>query len=166
MQIHDLGSHRGHEPSRRDANPEGWAHICSALSALGAMGVVRPSPTAVQVVLGPVADQVAADIRAHLGGTARAATVPATSVAQASAPPPSLPTEPLLALLGGPSNIVSVTAAAGRLLVTVAHPDALRRDGLEDAGVTDLGVTSSGTVHLLVGDSAQATAAELRKSLQ
>ncbi len=138
----------------------------AALSALGAMGVVRPSPTAVQVVLGPVADQVAADIRAHLGGTARAVTVPATSVAQASASPPPLPTEPLLALLGGSSNIVSVTAAAGRLLVTVANPDALRRDGLEDAGVTDLGVTSTGTVHLLVGDSAQATAAELRKSLQ
>ena len=43
--------------------------------------------------------------------------------------------------------------------------DVLRRDGLEDAGVLDLGVTSTGTVHLLVGDSAWATAAGIQKSL-
>ncbi len=37
-----------------------------ALKRLGARGVVRPSADALQVVLGPVADQVAGDIRAAL----------------------------------------------------------------------------------------------------
>src|SRR5688572_2733402 len=42
----------------------------AALKALGARGVVRPSPDALQVVLGPQADQVAGEIRAHLAAGA------------------------------------------------------------------------------------------------
>ena len=38
----------------------------AALKALGARGLIRPSDKALQIVLGPMADQVASDIRAEL----------------------------------------------------------------------------------------------------
>src|SRR3546814_5523910 len=40
----------------------------AALSALGARGIIRPSENAAQVVLGPVADLVAEEIRGALAG--------------------------------------------------------------------------------------------------
>jgi PTS system N-acetylglucosamine-specific IIC component len=130
----------------------------AALATLGAMGVIRPSATAVQVVLGPIADQVAGEIRAFVGtlGAARAPLPPApVGTAQA------LPVAPLLTLLGGRENIVSVSAAVGRLLVTVRQAPDLSRGALDRAGVLDAGTTAAGTIHLLVGDSAQATAVAL-----
>ncbi len=44
----------------------------AALRQLGARGVVRPSPTSLQVVLGPIADQVAGEIRDALRAGATA----------------------------------------------------------------------------------------------
>jgi PTS system N-acetylglucosamine-specific IIC component len=55
----------------------------AALRALGAKGLIRPSPRALQVVLGPQADQVAVEIRAAMGAPA---PVPAPAVTEKSAP--------------------------------------------------------------------------------
>ena len=52
-------------------------------SRLGAHGLVRPSPTALQVVLGPIADQVAERIRRQLRALS---TAPVVSGATAAAP--------------------------------------------------------------------------------
>src|SRR6185295_14369467 len=38
----------------------------TALKQLGARGILRPTPNALQVVLGPIADQVAGEIRTRL----------------------------------------------------------------------------------------------------
>ena len=46
----------------------------AALTRLGAIGVVRPGPNTVQVVLGPIADQVAEEIRRFLRSQAQTAS--------------------------------------------------------------------------------------------
>jgi PTS system N-acetylglucosamine-specific IIC component len=58
----------------------------AVLRALGAKGIIRPSAQALQVVLGPVADSVAAEIRAAMmaGGATVAAPVAAVEAPQAA----------------------------------------------------------------------------------
>jgi PTS system N-acetylglucosamine-specific IIC component len=135
----------------------------AALTALGAMGVVRPSPTAAQVVLGPIADQVAGDLRTRLGTVApavqshRSLTGPTLS---------ALDPQPLLELLGGSTNVKSVTAAAGRLLICVSQPPDIADARWESAGVRDLGYSAEGTLHLLVGPSAESTGRALSALLR
>jgi len=54
----------------------------AALNALGARGIIRPSANATQVVLGPIADLVAEEIRGAIGGGAAAVSVaPAQALA-------------------------------------------------------------------------------------
>ncbi|MDE2221139.1 MAG: glucose PTS transporter subunit EIIB, partial [Gammaproteobacteria bacterium] len=124
-----------------------------ALTRLGAMGVVRPAPTAVQVVLGPVADQVAGEIRAHLRGGA----IPAAATAA-----PLIELGALVAALGGAANLGAIDCAAGRVLLTVIRPELLDRAALDALVVRGVVSTSSGTLHLLLGDDAASVAAGLR----
>lgn len=88
-----------------------------ALAALGARGVLKPSAKAVQVVLGPIADAVAMEIRAAIGSAPAAASV--QPVAESRAAPVTLPPV-LVAALGGTANIRSVTRLHGRLRVALA----------------------------------------------
>ena len=87
------------------------------LRQLGARGMVRPAPQALQVVIGTVADQLAGEIRAALhsappGGAAVAhADAPAPTVPAAAAPAAVGETPPwnaraaaLLSALGGPGQ--------------------------------------------------------------
>src|SRR5215472_7710668 len=60
-----------------------------ALKALGARGLVRPSAQALQVVLGPIADQVASEMRAHLGRANAAMPVQTPAPANVGDAPPS-----------------------------------------------------------------------------
>jgi PTS system N-acetylglucosamine-specific IIC component len=65
----------------------------AVLRALGAKGIIRPSAQALQVVLGPVADSVAAEIRAAMmaGGATVAAPVAAVEAPQAAGPSRACP---------------------------------------------------------------------------
>ncbi|WP_380874365.1 PTS N-acetylglucosamine transporter subunit IIABC [Sphingomonas sp. DBB INV C78] len=92
----------------------------AALKALGARGVLRLDAGGMQVVLGPIADQVAGEIRA---GLARPAAV--------TAPAPAVD---LRTLLGGTANIIAADARAGRVRVT-----------LKDAGAADLAALAGAT---------------------
>ncbi|WP_267433677.1 N-acetylglucosamine-specific PTS transporter subunit IIBC [Sphingomonas sp. GM_Shp_1] len=93
------------------------------LKRLGARGILRPSANGVQVVLGPVADTVAMEMRAAMESgpiAASAARVTASPIAAdpaVSAPvaakPETLP-DALARVLGGSDNILSVTRYAGR----------------------------------------------------
>ena len=77
----------------------------AALKQLGARGIVRPARNAVQVVLGPIADQVAARYsRATEREDGAAGSETSNSAAAAE----------LLAALGGAANVRTVEAAAGR----------------------------------------------------
>jgi PTS system N-acetylglucosamine-specific IIC component len=80
-----------------------------ALSALGAVGVLKPSAEAVQVVLGPIADAVAMDMQQVL---ARDAPVPEGS-STAPGAPVTLPEE-LEVAVGGHANIIGITRHPGR----------------------------------------------------
>jgi PTS system N-acetylglucosamine-specific IIC component len=147
----------------------------AALNALGAMGVVRPSATAVQVVLGPVADQVAGQIRRELQLPARLADAgaeaapaelpagPAPAPAAGSLPPEA--TALWLEVLGGAANLVAVECAAGRLLVTVHDPAAVEEVRL--AALAPRGVlrTRSGEWQALLGTQAASVAATLQARL-
>lgn len=95
----------------------------AALSALGARGIIRPSANATQVVLGPIADLVAEEIRGAIGGGA--AVVSAAPMETVADEAPALPAA-ILAALGGEANIRALRALHGRFRVEVI--DAARTD--------------------------------------
>ena len=111
----------------------------AALKRLGARGVVRPSATALQVVLGPEADRVAGELRSRLERVPRAAAeapVPARSASAAAmaaattSKPPLSPAE-VLAALGGAGNVSELMPCSSRLRAKV------RDASIVDAGPAD-----------------------------
>ncbi len=115
----------------------------AALKALGARGIVRPSPDDLQVVLGPIADQVAGEMRECL-----TAGLDKTAVRR------------LLAALGGKKNVQSIAAQAGRVVVVLrdpASPDVAALKDIVPRGVAVL----PGSVQLLFGPESAAAAERL-----
>jgi PTS system N-acetylglucosamine-specific IIC component len=125
----------------------------AALRQLGARGVVRPSPTSLQVVLGPIADQVAGEIRDALRAKVTAEKVPAGHDARA-----------LLKMLGGADNVLDLAAVPGRLLLKLARQEAMDESGLANLGVRGIARTGTG-VQVLVAGPVESTAAPLRALL-
>ncbi len=109
-----------------------------ALRRLGAKGTVRVGAKGLQVVVGPVADQVAGSIRAQLHAAPQVSDAPAGGN--------------VLAALGGKSNVRKVERGAGRLIVTVV--DAARGDerALIEHGARAVAVAGPTSVHVLHGD--------------
>ena len=120
------------------------------LKALGARGFVRPSPTSLQVVVGPAADQIAGEIRAAL------AAAPAKSQ-----PPPA---DALIRLLGGADNVASVAARSSRLVVRLRVPVPVDEAALQSIGVRGIARLRN-SLHLLTGPGADNVAAELTQAL-
>lgn len=125
----------------------------SALKKLGARGVVRPSAETLQVVVGPIADQLASDIRAELKTPSAVAAAPALSAAS------------LLEALGGRSNVRDVRLADSRLCIAVKNPDAVVATRI--AGLTVRGVArpAPDSLHFVLGPSAGALLQELNAIL-
>jgi PTS system N-acetylglucosamine-specific IIC component len=124
----------------------------AALRRLGALGIVRQSATSLQVVLGPVADQVAGEIRSAL---------------RASAPRPAGGHDPraLLAGLGGRENIRELTAAPGRLLLRLANIEAVDVRALQALGIRGIARPGGASLQILVAGSVDATAVPLKALL-
>ena len=97
----------------------------AALAALGARGIIRPSDKAAQVVLGPIADLVAEEIRGALSGSPGVASPTQSQPPIGSAEQAKLPDDIALAL-GGGDNVRSVRALHGRYRVELS--DAARID--------------------------------------
>jgi PTS system N-acetylglucosamine-specific IIC component len=114
------------------------------LKALGARGVVRPGGNALQVVLGPIADQVAGEIRASLHGA------PAADARWFDA-------------LGGADNVEDVRLRSSRLILSLADAGKLDKTALERLGARAVTRSDGGRVHLLVD---QADAAGISALLQ
>ena len=131
-----------------------------ALARLGARGMVRPAAGAVQVVLGPVADQVAVEIRRELRVPSSAPTAPVAAV-PAAAGAAALELEPLLAALGGAANVAGVAVGAGRLLVRLHDAARIDAGALERVGVRGLALVAGAPAQLLVGEAAEPTCARL-----
>jgi PTS system N-acetylglucosamine-specific IIC component len=127
----------------------------AALKALGSRGAVNVGEAGLQVVVGPIADQVASDIRSRLSlGAAKASPAPA-----AAAPSGDTPTAPapdaamVLAALGGKSNIARVEPLQGRVLVTVKESARVDLEALRALFIRGVAATGGGSVHLLHPDS-------------
>lgn len=102
-----------------------------ALKRLGARGILRPSPSGVQVVLGPVADTVAMEMRAAIESGPIPATrqaVPASdapaSVTSATPSGPGAAALPdaVVKALGGTANIAAASHHAGRWRIVLVDP--------------------------------------------
>jgi len=126
----------------------------AALRALGAKGVVRPSDKALQVVLGPIADQVAGEIRASWSGPAASVAVETAPTKQVAA----LDASSLAEALGGKANVAEVLARSSRLLVTVRDGAKIAEDRLRQAAPRGVVKTGETSWQLIVGDEAEGLA--------
>jgi PTS system N-acetylglucosamine-specific IIC component len=167
----------------------------AALKRLGARGFVRPSSTSLQVVLGPIADQVAGEVRSALrAGGSRVApsastAAPVRAVTDASAGPVPTPAperagtrtesgapegvaahkghdaRALLKLLGGAGNVLEMSSVPGRLLLKLARTDVVSDDALHALGIRGLARPGAGALHVLVSGPVDNTAVPLRALL-
>ena len=153
-----------------------------ALKQLGARGVVRPSADALQVVLGPIADQVAGDIRAalHAGAPAQigsdahapapispASAHPAAQTAVTSGDEPAMSFDTGLArqlwdAIGGKRNVISVGATSTRLRVIVRDASSIDDVALQKLGVRGVARPATDTLHILIGPNAGAAGQALQ----
>ena len=116
------------------------------LKKLGARGFVRPSPEALQVVLGPIADGVAMEMRAA-----------ATQLS-----PRTMDAGPWLAALGGRANVIEAGAASSRVWLRVLDPARVDEAGLTALGVRMVVRPSTDAVHLLISGDADPVARALQ----
>ena len=116
-----------------------------ALRALGARGIVRPGGDSVQIVLGPIADQVAGEIRS-------------ASAAQGSGNLANAIADSL-----GPAGIRSVALCGSRLVVDLDEPSRLFAEELDSLGTRGW-VLVPGGIQLIIGPDAERVAEGLRGS--
>jgi PTS system N-acetylglucosamine-specific IIC component len=166
----------------------------AALKRLGARGIIRSSGQGLQVVLGPIADQVAGEIRtesrtARHGASGDESGGPPAHVpsrAQPAPVPPGARSEPppagadagrfvgvhahdapsMLAALGGRGNIIKIETAAGRLLVSMSRPESMDEPALRALGVRGVAKSSGQPTQLLVSGGVEDTAESLRRLLR
>jgi PTS system N-acetylglucosamine-specific IIC component len=116
----------------------------AALTALGARGTIRPSANAAQVVLGPIADLVAEEIRGALAGGGKAAAVVAAPAVAAEAELP----DAVVAALGGAGNVRSARALGGRARAEVVD-SALVDEAALAAASRGVAWTGTDVLHIL-----------------
>lgn len=147
----------------------------AALKRLGARGMVRPSQDTLQVVVGPIADQVAGEIRAALSDrslgdksvtVARTQNLPVSADARKNAvadKPVAAPDARALAdALGGGINIEAIAVRSSRLCVTLKNASAVNEKAIRAAGVRSAVNAGDSIWHVIVGPAAEETAQALR----
>jgi PTS system N-acetylglucosamine-specific IIC component len=124
-----------------------------ALARLGSRGLLRSSHTGLQVVLGPIADQVAGEIREAMRmGVAPllAVQIPASSA--------------LLSALGGRRNVGGVECHAGRVLVRVADAKIVDEPALRTLGIRGVAHPAADSLQLLIPGCAEDWAQKLESA--
>ncbi|MEG8054437.1 N-acetylglucosamine-specific PTS transporter subunit IIBC [Sphingomonas aerolata] len=132
----------------------------AALEALGARGILRPSNAALQVVLGPIADVVAVEIRdaLALGGPAIVArSAPVATVAAVHDTTAVRLSDAAVAALGGKGNIVTASRHPGRVRIELADAAAIDEPRLARLGLRATARPAAGQLHLLGTDATLAT---------
>jgi PTS system N-acetylglucosamine-specific IIC component len=97
----------------------------AVLRSLGAVAVLRPSAKAVQVIIGPMADQISEEIRiaAERAPTTDVRTVVASPADDdVDAPGKVQPSSHIVTSLGGADVVGDARMAAGRLRITLTRP--------------------------------------------
>jgi N-acetylglucosamine PTS system EIICBA or EIICB component len=120
------------------------------LKELGAHGVIRPTANAVQVVVGPAADQLAGEMRDYIGSATgrEAGDVGPASPDPGAIKPLALP-QYLYEALGGKANLRKVELLAGRLRIEVADRGKVNEENLSSPDVKDVVWTSERVAHFL-----------------
>ncbi|APC15779.1 PTS N-acetyl-D-glucosamine transporter [Pseudomonas frederiksbergensis] len=130
----------------------------SELKALGAMAVVRPGKGgSLQVVVGPLADSIADEIRQAMpyAGTTVIATVVVAQEAPKAAPVATPEAQKWLNALGGSDNVLQLDCVAmTRIRLQLADGKALSECQLKDLGCQGVSALDGGVWHLLIGDKA------------
>ena len=138
-----------------------------ALKGLGARGIVRPSANAIQVVLGPIADQVAGEIRtAHPSAPAAPrqnanAPAPAQKALSPATAPGVTDAHALMLSLGGAQNILKIETCSSRLRISVANSDGIDENRMRALGVRGVISPKPGSIQLIIGPGASAVASSL-----
>ena len=118
----------------------------AALRALGARGVVRPTASTLQVIVGPVADQLAGEIRSAL---------------RATRPDDG---QELLSALGGAGNVRAAEPLSTRLVISVSDDACVDEAALAAVAPRGFARPAPGSVHVIVGPDTAALGAFLQGS--
>jgi PTS system N-acetylglucosamine-specific IIC component len=129
----------------------------AALKALGSRGMIRPTPDALQVVLGPIADQVAGEMRVYLK---QPRTPPAEPVS------PSRDVTALIVALGGLDNVKTVEARSTRVLIYLKDAGGMKEDAFGSLGLRGMVKTGPGRLQVLIGPEADAVAKALSRQVE
>jgi PTS system N-acetylglucosamine-specific IIC component len=124
------------------------------LRALGAVGFVRPSSDGLQVVVGPIADAVAMEMRAA-AGPLQAAKAKSVTESKATA----VESGPWLDALGGRENVLEAGSASSRVWLRVADAARVDQGKLSQLGVRMITRPGTGIFHLLIADAEPVAAA-------
>ncbi|QIB06986.1 N-acetylglucosamine-specific PTS transporter subunit IIBC [Pseudomonas sp. FP2300] len=128
------------------------------LKALGAMAVVRPgNGGSLQVVVGPMADSIADEIRLALPSSERPATAPVVALAEPAEPTAvsGAEAQQWLDALGGADNVLQFDCVAtSRLRVRLADGQGLSESQLKTLGCQGVSPLDGGVWHLLLGEKA------------
>lgn len=128
------------------------------LKALGAMAVVRPgNGGSLQVVVGPMADSIADEIRLAVPSSLRPVTAPVPNVTAPTTPAALSSTEAQqwLDALGGQDNLLQLDCVAtSRLRVRLADNKGLSESQLQRLGCQGISPLEGGVWHLLLGEKA------------
>ena len=115
------------------------------LKVLGAKGVVRPGGNSLQVVLGPIADQVAGEIRSSLHRQ------------------PAIANDAWFEALGGADNVEDVRQRSTRLILMLANAGRLDQPALAKLGARAVIRSKEGRIHVLLDErNAETVAAALQ----
>lgn len=124
----------------------------AGLKALGAAGLLRPTPETLQVVIGLRADEIASKMREALG-VRSATSVPKTSPEKNVnlAQVPGSAAQPLWDALGSAANILAADAYGTRLSVTLRNVNDADEAAVVAAGFRGLAKTGPGRVQVVAG---------------
>jgi len=130
-----------------------------ALKALGARGLVRPGPRDLQVVVGPIADEMAREIRGELAvPQAPPAEHQPARLAPAEAEADAGLADAVLAAVGGRANLREVEAAANRLLLRLVDPEKFDAPALRRLGARGVARPADDRFQLVLAGDAQGLA--------
>ena len=127
----------------------------AALKALGARGILRPSNSALQVVLGPIADVVSMEIRDALALGGDVAIKPAALIVSDSIALSSVTER----ALGGAANVLATSRHTGRLRVQLGDLALVDDAALAKLGIRAIARPAPGQLHVLATDAVLTTLA-------
>lgn len=140
-----------------------------ALKALGSRGMIWPAPGALQVVLGPIADQVAREMREVMAARREAAAPvsPPRPQAAGSTTDCALDDEinQIVVGLGGLINIISIASASSRLYLILKNSRSIDREKLAKARIRTFVLTEDNQIHIVLGPQTAVVEIALRDKL-